>query len=177
MGILITNFYLKNVISSRNNLFIDSYDINNILLISYGELFVYVLIKRIKQFIVIVGLSELFNPVLILVVIALVFGNIFGMLLSFEVMRLGIKGVILASLCFFPQYIIYIFTYALIVINKSNIQDSKNTITRKLKNKYSEYCKSKVKYFLIVIVLVVIGSFLEAIINPKILNFFYQYIV
>ena len=104
---------------------------------------------------------------MILYLLTIYFGFAFGVLISLLTVTYGLKSYLVLLGMMFPQFLVYIALYILII----KIADYQKTSGAEpiLKNKAGSYQK----IILIVIIAIIIGSFLESYINPV----FYRFII
>ena len=77
------------------------------LTVDYNALFCYVLRKRLMTILILAVLSTTYLGLAICVGTVLWYGAAAGGLLAVMVIRYGIKGILLAAACLFPQYLLY----------------------------------------------------------------------
>lgn len=158
-GSLFTNFVYKDYLAYGGQL--DSFILNNKnLYISGSGLFPYVLFKRGKQYGMFFLAGYLLQPVVFLYG-GLICGSFFlGSILSLQIIQLGIKGLLIVLLSFFPQFICYGFGIALLF--RRNFLEAKKE-GRVFEKNPSFLDKHSV---LIEILSVISGCILESYINP-----------
>lgn len=128
---------------------------------SYLSLMLYVLIKRIKQAVLVVILMRVIKPDIVYNAIIVLLSGMLGILLTVQTYYAGIAGVFLLILYIIPHYIVYIIL---------------------IKYIYDHYLGNlvdigKTKFFLITILLLLIGVLCEGVFSRFFLNKFYQYMV
>ena len=77
------------------------------LTVDYNALFCYVLRKRLVMILILAVLSTTYLGLAICVGTVLWYGTAAGGLLAVMMIRYGMKGILLAAACLFPQYLLY----------------------------------------------------------------------
>ena len=77
------------------------------LTVDYNALFCYVLRKRLMTILILAVLSTTYLGLAICVGTVLWYGTAAGGLLAVMIIRYGMKGILLAAACMFPQYLLY----------------------------------------------------------------------
>ena len=75
--------------------------------VDYNALFCYVLRKRLMTILILAVLSTTYLGLAICVGTVLWYGTAAGGLLAVMMVRYGVKGILLAAACLFPQYLFY----------------------------------------------------------------------
>lgn len=154
------NLYILNNNSySINDLLIKLSDIgkNN----KFGSIAPYVLLKRVKQAIIIFLLFKTFNPETIIDLLIIAFGVFTGMMITGQVYLNGIYGMFVYVLSLLPHYPVYIY----LIKNLYNL------------NNLSSHDKEFWGYFLFSISILGIGVVCESYFSIFFLKEFYQHIV
>lgn len=134
-------------------------------------LFYYVLRERLGSVVILAVLSTTYLGLFLCVGVAFWYGMAAGAFLAAAVIRYGLKGVLLAVVSIFPQYLVYIPVLFHLLIwcemlcrgiyfQKNFRQDRGNML---LKSKY-------IMQLVMLILLMVVGCVLESFINPQILS-------
>lgn len=105
---------------------LDTYNVQALDLNQRKHMILYTIQKRTIQYGIMIFLLVFIQPLIAFCCIATIVGIVFGSLLSVEVIRLGVKGIILAITCFLPQYIFFIYSYALLLRMNMNVNFEKN---------------------------------------------------
>ena len=135
------------------------------------SLFVYVLLKRLKEIGLLVLLSTTVVGIVCIYGYAALFGIGTGVLLAVACLRYGIKGIMLMLAASFPQMLVYLPVF-LYVFHLCYL------VCVKLYFPHKDYWKSNsstkvflfknILYICIAIAVVIIGVLLESYVNPKI---------
>ncbi len=126
-----------------------------------GDIFSYIVIKRLKQLFLVYVLLKTFKPEIILSVMSVLFGVFWGMMISNQVYQNGFMGAILLVLCFIPHFPVYI----LVIKN----------ITSTIQNKYRD--KYLIMSILTIMFIFAIGIVCECYFSRIFLKEFYQHMV
>lgn len=159
VGTFIVNLLFRGTVELNQLWNVDMLDLNGIDVLMKKEYFIYILMKRIKQFLILFILMEFIKKEFVVGGLSLGFGFTVSALISLETMRLGIQGVLLSFVYFCPHYIVYIGIIALFVFQMK--EDTRKPMWMRL---------------LIMIGFVLIGCFLEAFINPFLLNVMFNFL-
>lgn len=122
---------------------------------------IYVLMKRLEQFIVVFALMRTFGADMVYKCILICFGMVFGTLVTVQIYYDGIAGIILLLLYLIPHYIIYIY---LLKIMRSFFMPER--INQK-----------KIVFLLCTGLILLLGVVAESILSRFFLYKFYQYMV
>lgn len=164
LGSLFTNFVYKDYLAYGGQ--IDSLVLNNKdLYVSSTSLLPYILFKRGKQYGILFLAGYLLQPLVFL------FGSMFclafflGSMLSLQIIQMGLKGLIIVLFSFFPHFICYGISAALLF--RRNVQESQREGTDFYyeSRSFSENFSVQLE-----IVLVVIGCILESYANPALME-------
>ena len=170
VGALIVNIYGRHDESIIEYMAIDNYmKWNNV---EFNKLFLAVLVKRIKQYALIWFNMILFTPNIFLIILIFIVGVILGAVMAAETIRLGIKGIVLATISFLPHGLIY----AIVVM----LTEKTLKLWKESHEIYSSSNKRRRYIFFGAIVglaLIVLGSAVESYFSPIFLKNFFQYVV
>ena len=84
------------------------YNLDTLDEVSYANTVLYVLLKRLKQCILIIVFMKLFNADLVYNLLVISLGFVFGILSTAQTYYNGFIGVVELVICIFPHYIIYL---------------------------------------------------------------------
>jgi stage II sporulation protein M len=134
-------------------------------------LFSYVLLKRMKNALFIVILSTTYLGIPACMAYALWFGIISGAFIIALIIRYGIKGIVLAAAAVFPQYIIYIPAFVMLIhlcmqVNREIYFNKYEPLRDKIKGRFFV---NKAAGILITLLLIAVGCVLESYVNPYLL--------
>lgn len=158
VGTFVVNLLFRGTVELNQLWNVDMLDLNGIDVLMKKEYFVYILMKRLKQFLILFILMEFIKKEFVMSGLSLGFGFTVSALISLETMRLGIQGVVLSFVYFFPHYIVYIGIIALFIFQIR--EETKKPMWMRL---------------LIMIGFVLIGCFLESFINPYLLGIMFNF--
>lgn len=139
-----------------------------------GELFKFILVKRVQVFFVIWIVGFTFFSVYVNNIITGYFGICFGVLGSAGLLYNSYKGYLLILLLLFPQYLIYVPIYIYLIYKSTQMSKliySSRKVTKNLKNNK----KSLIEYGLILtlcILFIIVGSLLEVYVNSSIIKWY-----
>ena len=163
LGSLFTNIVYKDYLAYGGQ--IDSLVLNNKdLYVSSASLLPYILFKRGKQYGILFLAGYLLQPVVFLLGSLFCMAFFLGSMLSLQVIQMGLKGLIIVLFSFFPHFICYGISAALLY--RRNLQDSEKEGTdfyyrdRSLSERFSIQFE---------IALVIIGCVLESYANPALM--------
>ena len=149
---------------------LEDYKISSVLDLPVLYLALYVLKRRIGQFILFVVLVILFSYSLAASCYCFFFGIYYGMVLCNLLVKFGIHGLVYGTACFFPHYFIYFLMIYLVgkwfYATSAAIHSYTNV------NKLQKLFKYFVIFFAIIIAII-----WEIKFQKNILNYFYQYLV
>lgn len=138
--------------------------------INYGSLLKYVLAKRLKEFIIIIGSGCIVFGVPLLSLTVLYKGLSIGFAISSSILCYGFKGIILYIAYVFPQCIIFVPVYFLMIKKSYSLCDTiyfSGKVTRKgRKSIANEY----IPIISILLLFQVIGCLVETYINSSIVK-------
>jgi stage II sporulation protein M len=102
---------------------------------------------------------------------ALWFGVITGAFIIALIIRYGIKGIILAAAAVFPQYVLYIPAFALLIhlcmqVNREIYFNKYEPLRDKIK---SRFIVNKAAGIILTLMLIAVGCVLESYVNPYLL--------
>ncbi len=120
-----------------------------------------VVLKRLKQFLIIFLLMKVVNSDFIYSIIIVILSMVFGVMLTIQTFYIGFNGVIILLLSLFPHYVLYI------LIIKLLHQYSLNTSSE----------KGKINFILSFLMFFTAGVICENYFSTFFLQKFYQYIV
>lgn len=138
---------------------IDQYSISAWVLQERKELSLYLFRQRGGQFLALLGIGFLCNSVFLAFLFTFFGGFIWGLILSLETMRLGIRGVLLAVACFFPQGICYLLAIWLFLVGKEQVRQQQYTPVKII-----------MKCILLPLVIMIVGVLLEIWVSPEFLQ-------
>lgn len=136
-----------------------------------SALFYYVIKKRMGSALILTILSTTYLGLLVCTIFSIWYGAVSGAFMSALVIRYGIKGLFLAVVSVFPQYILYFPAFAALLF----ICDEINRKIYFQKYGYpgtggkAKAFSGKVIAFLVIIAVIFVGCVLESFCNPKIL--------
>ncbi len=167
-GILLTNFAAHRYSGYIQQLNFKVYDLQKLSEISTNEFFLSLLLRRGRQFFVLY-IGGIFLPTIL----------VFGLFLSFfsfslasflciQTMREGFYGILSSFFYFFPQYICYILLFFICYYRIKSKKESLPFLEEKIGGKYIS--KIMIRW-MIVLAILLGGCFLEAYINPVILQY------
>lgn len=174
MGSIYTNFVIRSNVNDYDLIFNFFYNKINANEVMKTDLFEFILINRIKIFLVlwIIGFT-LFSYYIDLILTAY-YGFSFGLVFSTALMHNGFSSYFLVFLLLLPHYLIYVPIY--IFLTRRNIQFTKSLYrNRKISKSFRINGQFMVEYFLILIIcglFLLIGIFLEAYINPELIKWY-----
>lgn len=150
---------------------LEDYKISGVLDLPIVYLSVYVLKRRIGQFILFLILMILFSYSVAASCYCFFFGVYYGGVICSLLVKFGINGLIYGLVCFFPHYLIYFITIYLVgkwfyMTPAAKIYAYTNV------NKLQNLLKIFVIFFSIIIAII-----WEIKFQKNILNYFYQYLV
>ncbi len=173
LGTIIMN-YGKKVLLENTGL-LDEYTLYHMkyMTVDNSAFFYYLLRQRIMDVLLMVIIATTYLGVLFVAAKTLWYGAAIGMFLSAAVIRYGMKGIILVITGVFPQYIVYIPAYIILLNLCEKICRSiyfKKSSTEEISA--INLIRSKIIQLLIIIGAVIIGCVLESFLNPIIfMNF------
>jgi hypothetical protein len=156
-----TGLFNENTFIGMNGMSVDS-----------SALFYYVLKKRFGSAAVLAILSTTYLGLPVCALFVLWQGVLFGSFIAALAFRYGIKGIILAFMSMFPQYLIYIPAFIGLIFmceslnRKIYFQKYPENILNK-KNKLADLTKIPIVFSAIFI-----GTIFESFVNPKLLTWF-----
>lgn len=103
---LIFNLFTRNELSF-DYLVIDVNDISNLMLQNKKDIIQYILIHRIKQFLLVLILIKAFGAQNIFNIFTVICGGVLGLMISVQTYYLGFKGLIILMSYIMPHYILY----------------------------------------------------------------------
>lgn len=134
-------------------------------------LFYYVLRERLGSVVILAVLATTYLGLFLCVGVAFWYGMAAGAFLAAAVIRYGLKGVLLAVVSIFPQYLVYIpvLFHLLLwcemlcrgIYFQKNIHPDRGNML--LKSKY-------IMQLVMIVLLMIVGCVLESFINPQILS-------
>lgn len=151
-GSLLVNFIFAGNASFDDLWNIDTLKITGIEILATREYFIYILLKRFKQFGILFALLALTDSMIILWILSGGFAVCLGALLSLETMRMGFRGILLSVCYFFPHYICYLGIMAILMRRISEPDHRKQL---------SVFAQCS-----ILLLLLLAGCLLEAYMNP-----------
>ena len=164
LGSLFTNFVYKDYLAYGGQ--IDSLVLNNKdLYVSSASLLPYILFKRGKQYGILFLAGYLLQPLVFLFGSLFCLAFFFVFLLSLQIIQMGLKGLIIVLFGFFPHFICYGISAALLF--RRNVQESQKEGTdfyygsRSFSERFSVQLE---------IILVIIGCILESYANPVLME-------
>lgn len=160
IGTLMVNILFAGKVEIDNLWSIDAFDRSQLSVLATKEYFVYILMKRLKQFLVIFILLQIVNKFLVIGGVVFAFSFNLAALLSLETMRMGIQGIMASCLYFFPHYLLYIGA-GLFMIYQAEQKESRKIGIQ----------------FLGMLAMVLTGCFLEAFINPGCLKIMFDFLI
>lgn len=170
-GILIMYFGKSVLLESTGLLDENTFVDMKYMTVDGSALFYYVLKKRMGSALILTILSTTYLGLLICTIFSIWYGAISGAFMSALIIRYGIKGLFLAVVSIFPQYILYFPAFAALLILCSELN-------RKIYfQKYgyqgvegrAKLISGKLIVFLVIIAVIFVGCVLESFCNPKIL--------
>lgn len=171
VGILGMNFG-RSVLLENTGL-LDEYTLYNLKVMSVDEssFFYYVLRERLGSVVILAVLATTYLGLFLCVGAALWYGMSAGAFLAAAVLRYGLKGILLAVVSVFPQYLIYIpvLLHLLVwcetlcrgIYFQKSIHNEKGN--RLLKPKY-------LMHLAVIILLMIVGCIFESFVNPQLLS-------
>lgn len=133
-----------------------------------GSLWLYTILQRVKQFVIIVIIMKLFPVSYVLNGLTLIIGGFVGTLFSIETFYEGFSGILYTILCFFPQFIFYF-------INIKMLSEYYGDFTGNLGHNSPKV--KKISYFFVIILVFLCGVFSEVTINQIFLKNIFQHLV
>ena len=129
--------------------------------VSYATSVLYILVKRLKQFVLIIIFMKIFNTELVYNCLTISLSFIFGIFVTIQTYYSGLSGVIELLLYLLPHYIFYLILFCLVYKHYKNWTKD-------------NFQPSKIMFFL---VLFCAGVICEGFFSRFFLDTFYQYIV
>lgn len=168
-GILLTNFAAHRYATYINQLNFMVYDLDKLSQISSNEFFLSLLLKRGRQFLVLY-IAGLFLPTILVFGLYLAFFSFsLSCFLCIQTVQSGFYGILSSFFYFFPQYICYILLF---FICYYRIKGKKESLPFREERKIGGKYISKVFIrWMVVIAILLGGCFLEAYINPMLLQY------
>ncbi len=137
---------------------------------NYGAFFYYVLKKRLGGMIILIVLSTTYLGLFLCMGTAFWFGASAGAVLTVAILRYGIKGILLYVISLFPQCIIYIPAFFLLLVWCENLCRGIYYQKRFCNEKGIALFKTiHPNKLFISILLLLLGCILESFVNPTIL--------
>lgn len=170
-GILIMYFGKSALLESTGLLDENTFVDMKYMTVDSSALFYYVLRKRMGSVLVLTILSTTYLGLLVCTIFSTWYGAASGAFMSALVIRYGIKGLFLAVVSIFPQYILYFPAFAALLI----LCDEINRKIYFQKYGYpgtggkAKAFSGKMAAFLAIIAVIFVGCVLESFCNPKIL--------
>lgn len=170
-GILIMYFGKSVLLESTGLLDENTFVDMKYMTVDSSALFYYVLKKRLGSALILTILSTTYLGLVVCTIFPAWYGAASGAFMSALVIRYGIKGLLLAVVSVFPQYILYFPAFAALLI----LCDELNRKIYFQKYGYSgtggkiKAFSGKVVAFLVVIAVIFVGCVLESFCNPKLL--------
>lgn len=136
-----------------------------------SALFYYVLKKRMGSALALAILSTTYLGLLVCAVFSVWYGVLSGAFLSALIIRYGIKGLILAIVSIFPQYILYFPAFAalLIICSELNRKIYFQKYGYSGNGRKGKLFSEKIITFLAIMAVIFVGCVLESFCNSKIL--------
>lgn len=163
---------IESIICNNQHILLDRDRINDIEYfdINYGDLYINIFITRFIQFVFIYFLSKSKFRKIIVILIYNLYGIYFGILILFLVYCYGIRGIILLISLLFPQFFLYFFVFMYIFDNsfKHDTKYYHNNDENELLASARKHNNLKIKLW--VIIFFMIGTLLEAYVNPIIVR-------
>jgi stage II sporulation protein M len=173
IGIIVANIFSKQYMNQTGILseyFIMKYKYMDF---NHNQLFLFILQKRLKWVILLWGLGFTMIGVPVIWGYCGWLGFSAGMLLSLSVMRLGFTGVVICFLGLIPQIFLYI-PGILLLLNQAYAMSLFHYEGRGLRQSYkrgrSQTTSAYITLLCIVLMIIIIGNFLESYVNPNIIG-------
>lgn len=168
-GILLTNFVAYRYRTYITQLNFMVYDLDKLSQISSNEFFLSLLLKRGRQFFVLY-IAGLFLPTILIFGLYLAFFSFsLSCFLCIQTVQLGFYGILSSFFYFFPQYICYILLF---FICYYRIKSKKESLPFREERKIGgKYLSKLLIRWMVVIAILLGGCFLEAYINPILLQY------
>lgn len=168
-GIILTNFAAHRYGDYINQLNLMVYDLDKLSKISSNEFFLSLMLKRGRQFLVLYVGGVFLPTVLVFGLYLSFFSFSLSCFLCIQTIQAGFYGILSSFFYFFPQYICYILLFFICFYRiKSKKESLPFREERKIGGKY--ITKVLVRW-MVVIAILLGGCFLEAYINPVILQY------
>jgi len=170
-GILIMYFGKSVLLESTGLLDENTFVDMKYMTVDSSALFYYVLKKRMGSALILMILSTTYLGLLVCTIFSIWYGIMSGAFMSALIIRYGIKGLLLAAVSIFPQYILYFPAFAALLLLCAELN-------RKIYFQKYGYSGTggKAKVFsgkfvtlLVIIAVIFAGCVLESFCNPKIL--------
>lgn len=164
LGIVIGNFLIPETGGEAGIMsayFLDKFEYMDI---EYSSLFVYILEKRMKIYIILVICGVTAFGCVLAYGYTIWLGVSTGAFMSICILRMGIMGILVGLVSLLPQYLIYVPIYVFLIWRIRENQEMISSCTGK-----REKQKLWMKYFAVMIVAALVllaGIFLESNVNP-----------
>lgn len=168
-GIILTNFAAHRYETYISQLNFMVYDLDKLSQISSNEFFLSLLLKRGRQFLVLYIAGLFLSTILVFGLYLAFFAFSLSCFLCIQTVQSGFYGILSSFFYFFPQYICYILLF---FICYYRIKSKKESLPFREERKIGGKYISKVFIrWMVVIAILLGGCFLEAYINPMILQY------
>lgn len=124
--------------------------------------FIYLCISRLASFLVLTILAAAFKTPVLLGMVTAVFGGAFGCMISMSALAYGYKGILMAAVLLFPQYIIYVplYIFLLKMVDNNRFDDTIGHTSAYRRN------QRRTALMTALAVLIIFGCALESYVNP-----------
>lgn len=174
IGIVIGSFLFVYFVIQCGDLYEEGffqYSVDGIENITSNQLYLFILKRRIPQFLLFFILLNVFSYPVVMCSSEGIFGGYYGYVISQLIYQFGMKGLLYGEVCFFPHYIFY--GTGMFLLGKWFYYISEQEIITKNNVKNVQYF---FKIF-VIIFLLFLGVLWEIKIQKNILKIFYQYLV
>lgn len=145
--------------------------------ICYSSLLKYILIRRVKEFLLIWACSCIIFGTLLLSMLVIYKGICMGFGLASAILCYGIKGVLLYCAYLFPQCIIYIPVYILVFKRGYGLCEKIFYVGHSSTKGKRNAIKQEVPFFLVLFLFLLLGCVIETYINSNLVKSIMTFII